>query len=180
MGYANSVGDFGGLTSYDAHFFFYYLFFLLFAILSPTLINSLDYSKAFSYNQHKEAKKPISVDIAKVKLLRRASFFYTHFGYFHGNGLSSKNSFLSYLIHFPIFGCFHALDEFCKVQLKVFAHLKPFNSVSFSIRSKFSSQPYGLELLKLFVSAAVTVVARRSIARVIATMRMIDFVFLFI
>ena len=26
MGYANSVGDFGGLTSYDAHFFFYYLF----------------------------------------------------------------------------------------------------------------------------------------------------------
>ena len=27
MRYANSVGDFGGLTSYDAHFFFYYLFF---------------------------------------------------------------------------------------------------------------------------------------------------------
>lgn len=75
MGYANSVGDFGGLTSYDAHFFFFIIFFLLFAILSPTLINSLDYSKAFSYNQHKEAKKPISVDIAKVKLLRRASFF---------------------------------------------------------------------------------------------------------
>lgn len=23
MRYANSVGDFGGLTSYDAHFFFY-------------------------------------------------------------------------------------------------------------------------------------------------------------
>ena len=124
MGYANSVGDFGGLTSYDAHFFFLLSFFLLYAILSPTLINSLDYSKAFSYNQHKEAKKPVSVDIAKVKLLRRASFFYTHFGYFHGNGLSSKNSFLSYPIHFPIFGRFHALDEFCKVQLKVFAYFK--------------------------------------------------------
>lgn len=27
MRYANSVGDFGGLTSYDAHFFFFIIFF---------------------------------------------------------------------------------------------------------------------------------------------------------
>lgn len=42
MRYANSVGDFGGLTSYDAHFFFYYLFssfcyFDLFSFYIPLL-----------------------------------------------------------------------------------------------------------------------------------------------
>lgn len=67
-------------------------------LIHLTFTTPFDFLELFIYNENKEAKKPKSVDIAKVKLLRGASFFYVYFGYFHGNGISSNNSFLSCLL----------------------------------------------------------------------------------
>ena len=71
---------------------------LLCVLIHLTFTTPFDFLELFIYNEKKEAKKPKSVDIAKVKLLRGASFFYGYFGYFHGNGISSNNSFLSCLL----------------------------------------------------------------------------------
>lgn len=48
---------------------------LLCVLIHLTFTTPFDFLELFIYNENKEAKKPKSVDIAKVKLLRGASFF---------------------------------------------------------------------------------------------------------
>ncbi len=65
MRYANSVGDFGGLTSYDAHFFFLLSFFLLFATSICFLFISLCY---MSHNRHIRFIKSPTIQTFAIKV----------------------------------------------------------------------------------------------------------------
>ena len=65
---------------------------------------------------------------------------------------------------------FTPLMSFAKSNSKSLHTSKPFNSVSFLIRSKFSSQPYGFEVLKPFVSAAVTATPNKRMASATSTL----------